>query len=412
MSGLVSGCAPGPPPRTNLTFEDPRKIESARPEEAYAMYQEIMNANKGKNDELAAQALLEAATFASDPKRFGSTEALHIDGELKAHEAYKQLLQQFPTSKAAQTVRTQNLQTSLETRIDSRNSKQFGYKLVDGLVGITGRHSAFSYWFALLLIAVIVKAITFPVQLKMYKSQREMQRIQPILKEIDTKYKGKPELNEMKMKAMQEHGVNPAASCLPLLIQMPFLFWVYSVIRQYEYHFSYGTFAWINPVTARLSPGNIGTDLAHFDVPLLVIYAISNYLTMKLNPPTDPSMASQQQTMSVMTTGMMLVFFFQWRFPAAFTFYWLMSNVLNTWQQYVYIYKPNRLAAANGDVIVLPSATKLTGNRSSGDNGKNGDARSNGASGNGTVRKSGSVGTSGAKPPVYPGTSRPKRKKK
>ncbi len=320
----------------------------------------------GKDQNVAAEALLRAAEFAAgdqygqveeqelrrrinveDPAQVPAAvkdlrEQMRSDGDYKSHDAVKQLFKAYPQSAAADYARQVHLQETLEDRIDRRNSTHFSYKIVDTLVGLTGRIPAFSYWFALVLIALVVKLLTFPLTLKMYRSQREMQRMQPVLKEIQEKYKGKPELNAKIMDAYKEHGVSPFASCLPLLIQMPFMIWVYNMIRQYEFHFARGTFLWIGSGMSHQYSAYLATNLAQFDTVLLVIYAVSNYLTMKLTPPADPQQAQQQQSMSIMMTGMMFFMFWTYRWSAAFMFYWLVLNVISAWQQYVYVYKKRR----------------------------------------------------------------------
>ena len=56
------------------------------------------------------------------------------------------------------------------------------------------------------------------------------------------------------MAAYKEHGVNPLASCLPMVVQMPFLFWIYNTIRLYEFHFTHGTFLWIGSALSHKYP--------------------------------------------------------------------------------------------------------------------------------------------------------------
>jgi YidC/Oxa1 family membrane protein insertase len=383
MSGLTirPAEAQSPNPKYDSVFAKARSLEANDPDKALDEYARVKNDNAGKDRELAADALLRAALFASDPERFGTADQvpaagagkaeamqnMQAQGEIKAHEAYKQLLDtdQYAITSAAKYAQEKHLREDLEQRIDRRNSKYLSYKIVDSLVRLTGNLSWFSYWFALVLIAVVVKALTLPLTLKMYRSQREMQRIQPILKEIQEKYKGKPELNEKMMAAYQEHGVNPFASCLPMLVQMPFLWWIYSTIRLYEYHFQNGKFLWIGSGLSSQYPHILGINLGHFDMVLLVIYAASNYLTMKLTPATDPQAAQQQKSMSVMMTIFLFWMFMQYKWSAAFTFYWLVLNILSAWQQYVYIYKPNKARLSGGgapsggagESVMLPGPT-------------------------------------------------------
>ena len=389
LSGVSAGIAraQAPDPQFDSTFVNAKKMEDTSPEKAYSEYLDISKANNGKNNELAGDALLRAALLGytqltkpapgpvSDDVRQQQTDFARY----KAHEALRQLIdgRDLSDTRAARYAREPHwedvrkhtpadLKAAMESEIDLRNSKLLSYQLINMLVNMTGANPQFSYWFALILIALFVKAITLPLQLRMYKSQREMQRVQPMLKELQEKYKGKPELNEKLMAFYKEHGVNPFASCFPMFIQLPFLYLVYNTIRMYEYHFSYGKFLWIGSsfsyhfastgIGKTLStwvPSPLATDLAKFDVILLVVYCISNYLTMKLTPTPDPSQAQQQKTMSVMMTGMMFFMFITYRWSAAFILYWLIMNFLSAFQTYQYVYKPNKVQ--KGSAPILPA---------------------------------------------------------
>jgi YidC/Oxa1 family membrane protein insertase len=86
---------------------------------------------------------------------------------------------------------------------------------------------------AIVVLTLIVRAVLIPLYRKQLVSQRRMQLIQPELKEVQKRYKG----DQMKMRVAQqelfkERGINPLAGCLPLLLQLPLLFIMYSVISQ------------------------------------------------------------------------------------------------------------------------------------------------------------------------------------
>lgn len=342
-----------PNPQYDSLFAKALTLEGTQPDKAFEEYTRVKDESKDR--EVQAEALLRAALFASSP-RFSNNEELRAQGEQKAHESYKFLQQHLGDTAAAKFAREQGLQTELEKRIDKYNSQYFSYQMVDKLVALTGRFPAFSYWFALFLIAVIVKTLTFPLTLKMYKSQREMQRIQPILKELQEQYKDdKVTLNTKVMEAYKEHGINPLASCFPLIIQLPFLFWVYNTIRLYELHFANGGFFWIGSSLATQYPEYVAANLGQFDLVLLAIYAASNYLTMRLTPASDPQAAQMQKTTAIVMTFMMFYICMTSRWSAAFIFYWLVLNFISTYQQYKYIYLPNK----NGSALeVLPAPAK------------------------------------------------------
>ena len=388
MLGLtLSGCSQGPQGVPPITLEHAQQLEATDYKTAVVEYNAVRNEFNGKNDEAAAQALLRAAQFAADPNRYGTPAQLRIapgstsaedrqrledarqEGDVAARAALKQMEQHYSDTKTYKDANVPVLLAAVEKSIDDRNSKMTSYKIVDGLVRLTGSHPDFSYWFALVLIAVFIKAITFPLLLKTYKSQREMQKIQPVLKEIQTKYKGdQAEIQTRTMAAYKEHGVNPFASCLPSLIQIPIFMLMFRLIQAYEIHFTHGHFLWITPSVAHSAIGQrlgLASDLAHLDMPILILYAASMYISMKLAPSPDPQMAAQQRQMSVMMTGMMIFWFIQTRWSSAFLLYYLVQNILSTWQQYVYIYKPNKLKGLDASVT-YPSASSSSGSGSSG----------------------------------------------
>ncbi len=89
-----------------------------------------------------------------------------------------------------------------------------------------------NYAIAIAMITVVVMAILTPLTLKSTKGMLEMQRLQPEMKRLQQQHRGdRQKLNEEMMKLYQEHKVNPLASCLPLLAQMPVFFMMFYVIR-------------------------------------------------------------------------------------------------------------------------------------------------------------------------------------
>lgn len=372
-ASLSGARADAPDRKHDAIFRKAIQLETDQPDKALNEYNSVKG-DRSQSREIQAEALLRGALLgyngllrapdqSMSPDARAQRQEVLLDVARKSHDAVKSLMQDFADTEAGRAAATQrygkdgrlDLKLALETEIDARNSHSFNYQLVNSLVRATGSVPAFSYWFALILIAVIVKGLTFPLTLRMYKSQREMQRIQPHMKALQEKYKNDKVAQQQKMMELyKEHGVNPMASCFPMLIQLPFMIWVYNTIRLYEYHFAKGTFLWIGPSLGHRFPGLIAANLAQFDVLLLVLYAGSNYLTMKLTPATDPTQAAQQKQMSIMMTVMMFYMFWMYKWSGAFILYWLALNAISAVQQYVYIYKPNRHGAAGG-VSVLPA---------------------------------------------------------
>ncbi len=89
-----------------------------------------------------------------------------------------------------------------------------------------------NYGVAIVLLTLLIGAITFPLTLKQTRSMRSMQAIQPEVKKLQQEFKqDRQELNQRLMALYQENNVNPASGCLPLLVQMPIWFALFSVLR-------------------------------------------------------------------------------------------------------------------------------------------------------------------------------------
>ena len=273
------------------------------------------------------------------------------------------------------------------------------YTIMDFLVKLTGAQP-YSYWLAILIFSLVVKLALTPLSNKQYASMKEMQKLQPHIKEVQAKHKGNPaKMQEEMAKIYKEHGVNPVAGCGPLLIQIPIMIALYYTIRVYEYQFSHGTFFWIGSKVSHLYPSFLATDLSQMDIPLLILYALSMYVQQKMTVPADPQAAEQQRMMAIYTPFLSTYFFLQYKLPAAFVLYYLIFNVLSMAQQYYYMNK------RKGDTPIQPAVTgKALTIESLSSNGNNGTgvAKKSPPSSNGA-----SAAASGAKPTAR-GTIAPK----
>lgn len=218
------------------------------------------------------------------------------------------------------------------------------YQVFDFLVTISGgaaRQS--SYVIAILLIAVISKLITTPFSIAQFRSMRALQLFQPELKKLQEKYKDdKQQLARAQMELMKEHKINPASSCLPMVIQMAILIQVYYGIRHFIFRFEGIPFLYIKSLA---DPDTVLIAGSAWPGPLLLLYAISMYFTQKLisMPATTPEQAQQQKMMAYLMPVMML--FIMKPLPAAFILYWFLQNVLMTGHQWL-VMRPHRAADA------------------------------------------------------------------
>jgi YidC/Oxa1 family membrane protein insertase len=90
---------------------------------------------------------------------------------------------------------------------------------------------------AIIVLTILIMLLLYPLTSKQTRSMMAMQRVQPEIKKLQAKYKNdRQKMNEEMMKFYQENKINPLAGCLPLLVQMPILFALFSVLRNaYEY---------------------------------------------------------------------------------------------------------------------------------------------------------------------------------
>ncbi|RYG28069.1 membrane protein insertase YidC, partial [bacterium] len=137
-----------------------------------------------------------------------------------------------------------------------------GYALIDALIHLTGAHAAYSYGFAALLLAFLVRLAVFPVAQKQIMSGRYMAQLVPLLNDIKKQYEGdQPTIQRKTMELYSEYGVNPMAGCFPALVQVPLFITVYQCMLLYQFEFQKGTFVWITPDMAKRFPGFVAPNL-------------------------------------------------------------------------------------------------------------------------------------------------------
>ncbi len=360
--------------------------------------------SSSERDDLYAKALKEYQQIQKSKAFSGTPEAaeamlmtslLYKNAKGKMHNLYqsydtlKRLISSYDkprdvlesTLTAAEVQRVQGmvsqakkLKEELMAAMNKENSKKPLYKIMDFLVGLTGRVNWLSYWLALVILAVVVKVLITPLTKAQYKSMAEMQRVAPLIKEIQAKHKGDQKtIGEKTMALYKEHKINPLAGCLPLLVQMPILILVYHIIKVYEFQLESGTFLWIGKQFAHIWHASVplnpsqtvylaARNLSEGDVLLLLLYLVSMYVSMKLSN-VDPTQADQQRMMAIMMPLMMGLLFAG--FPSGFILYWLVFNVLQTAQQYYIIHgnKPAPVLATAGDAPVTAIEEKQNGSK-------------------------------------------------
>lgn len=218
---------------------------------------------------------------------------------------------------------------------DVVNQDKVTYKIFHFLVAtFGGQKNPYSYFWALVVVVLVLKTLSYPFQKKQYQSQRDMARVAPLIKEAQEKMKGRPpeEINKRVFEIYKENNVNLTAGCLPMLVMMFVLLPVYWMIADYEYQFINGHFIWIGTEYSR-AVWWMADHLGQFDVPLFIVYLVSNVLSMLIMPkPTDPQQAQQQKMMLIMMPIMMAAFAWFGQWSSAFMLYILVVNAYGMWQ--------------------------------------------------------------------------------
>lgn len=206
--------------------------------------------------------------------------------------------------------------------------------MVYGIVG--------NYGIAIIIFTVLVKMIMIPLTMKQTKSMKNMQEIQPKIKEIQKKYQNdKEKMNEKVMELYKEHNVNPFGGCLPLLIQFPIIIGLFTVLRQPE---NYGIAQEIVEAGFLWMPSLSAPD--PWILPVLA--GATTYLSSKTMSSAKGA-GGQQESMQKMMLYFFPLMIFWWgrSFPAGLTLYWVVSNVFQTVQQLA-IHRPAALLPHKG----------------------------------------------------------------
>ena len=185
------------------------------------------------------------------------------------------------------------------------------------------------YGAAIVGLTFITRALILPLSVKQIRSMREMAAIQPQLKEIQERYKDDRErLQRESMRLFQEHGVNPFASCLPLLLQLPVFLALFYLLQSDEFKDEVraaGEESWL--FVSNLLDKPTGSEL----IILLALYLGTSVIAGLIM--TGRSAAPQQRMLSmglpILFTPIMITF------PAGLLVYWISTNVWTMGQQAV-----------------------------------------------------------------------------
>ena len=207
-------------------------------------------------------------------------------------------------------------------------------------------HVTGSYGVAIILFTIVIYSLFFPLKWRSSKAMKKAQKLAPKMKELQEKMKGIKQ-NDPRMKDLQMEQLrlmkegNPLGGCLPLLIQMPFLFALYRAIT-ISLDFRQASFLWIPDLSAA------EPYLIHI-LPLLMT---GTMVVLQLVTPAPSADPLQRKMMAV---GMPLVMLYVlWSAPSGLVLYWLVGNIVGFTQQFLI----NRWTKSDDEEVPEPPPAK------------------------------------------------------
>jgi YidC/Oxa1 family membrane protein insertase len=189
-------------------------------------------------------------------------------------------------------------------------------------------HYLGNYAAAILALTTIVKLTLWPLQNKANRSMRRMAALSPKMQEIKEKYKDDPtRMNQEVMKLYKEYGINPVSGCLPMFIQIPIFFGLFTMLRQ-AVELRNASFLWVRDLSQPDVVGHL--PVLGWPINILpLLMALTNVWMMRITPKTGD--ATQQRVM--MFTPIIFVVFC-YNFAAALALYYTTQNLFTILQLY------------------------------------------------------------------------------
>ena len=252
-------------------------------------------------------------------------------------------------------------------------------------VGLDG-DAGLTWVLSIVGLVLVIRAALIPVFVKQIKSQRRMLEVAPQIKKIQDKYKGKKDqfsreaMSRETMAMYKKTGTNPLSSCLPLLLQMPIFFALFSVLNNAQHvnadgsrtpgvgllnpalSESFGTSSLfgIAPLHLAISTANGNTAVIIIAVVMVILMTGSQFITqlqiMSKNQSAEMKASPMYKQQRILLYLLPLVFAFSgFTFPLGVMFYWLVSNFWTMGQQFLVI----RNLPTPGSEAALARETRL-----------------------------------------------------
>jgi len=209
-----------------------------------------------------------------------------------------------------------------------------------------------SWGIVIIIFTIIIKLLLYPLTQSQTQGFKKMAAVAPLMKEIQEKYKDdKEKLQQEMLKLYREHGYNPMAGCLPMLLQMPILFALYTVFAN-AIEFRQSEFLWISDLSLPDVLFNLPFSIpmyGHHVSLFALLVAGSQVIQMKLQPQTDKTQAAIM--MWVFPVMMLLIFN---NLSSGLNMYYFLFNVLTLAQQWLYNRKESSLLSD----VTTPASTR------------------------------------------------------
>jgi YidC/Oxa1 family membrane protein insertase len=237
------------------------------------------------------------------------------------------------------------------------NLKNYGYSLdesVDfGWFGFLGKlalralnylsRMTGNYGWAIILLTILLQALVMPLSIKSFEASAAMKRMQPKMKELQEKFKGDAKrLNIETMNLYKTEKVNPLGGCLPMILQLPIFWALFTTLRNaYELRGAH----WIWWIKDLSKADTFFTNLLHLPpLPLIgtlgllpLLMGVGMFVQQQMvSVTTDPAQAKMMYIIPVVFTFMFM------GFPSGLVLYWLVNSMLTMIEQYFFIHRPEQ----------------------------------------------------------------------
>jgi len=182
---------------------------------------------------------------------------------------------------------------------------------------------------SIILLTVLVKACLHPLSRKSQIAMHKMQKLQPLIREIQEKYKGdKQKQTQAQMELLRRHGANPMGGCWPIFFQIPIFFGLFRMLQQSVELRHAGFMLWIDD----LSRPDTLTELGGFPINVLPVLMVISWVVQSMTQPRSPD-PQQAKTQKMMMFMPILFGFMLYGMASGLTLYWLTSTFLGILEQ-------------------------------------------------------------------------------